>query len=274
MGLETNWYEWWKQLPRWQYVSDRDIGAYNVFWDYPADFQSEIMPKVFACPKLLDIIVGRFQKVLDSGQFDIDEITLLVRSTGFHVSVPGNACGIDPDSYLAAKGMCGHNIDTSAQAFSLCFLLLTILDEIAQMAALWKTNPDVGIKETETEEKWFTLKRSRRSKPLKLWSVKRFDNCFVGYAYARDHDEAQEIAQERFGADACRITRSFVDQPIGLLPQPKYTYWMKVFLVGGEMKEIKVNAYSEDLAISEAREQFREDEVLDIRIANIKDSED
>ena len=267
--MDMTWHQLWEQLPKWQCVPDRTIGAYNVFWNYPPGFKDVIMPKVFQCPKLLEIIVERFQQVLNSGQFDIDEITLLVRPTGFHISVPGNACGIDPDHI--GNSMCGHNIDSPAQAFSLCFLLLTMLGEIYSIASIWDNNTDVGIEITEKKEKCLTIIRSRESKPFAMWSVTDFDGNMCGYVSARDWEEARETANLFFTEQYQRVQPHWTTEPRPFMPTERCKYTVLVFLINGEMQTKTIEAYSSESATTQARELFDIDSIYDVRVKSCKE---
>lgn len=268
MEQGREWNNLWRHLPKWQHISGKSMGAYNVFWEYPDNFKRDIMPKVFACPKLLDIIVSRCQTVLDSGQFDIDKITLLIRPTGFHISVPGNACGIDPDH--TGNSMCGHNVDNPAQAFNLCFLLLTMLDEIYSVASIWEKFPNTGIEETDQSEKWFHLTRSRESKPFRLWGVVNFDYETCGYIYARDWEEAQEMANLFYPEKHQRVEPYWSTEPRPFGTMSKRKYSILVFLKNGDMKTLKVTAYSEDIAFSQVKALCADDEIFDMRIDRVE----
>ncbi|MEK7062081.1 MAG: hypothetical protein AAB942_00900 [Patescibacteria group bacterium] len=269
MDAKIDYHQLWRLLPKWQYTPGQDMNAYNVFWDYPPGFKDTIMPKVFACPLLLDRIVERCQKVLDSGQFDIDKITLFFRQTGFHITVPENACGIDPN--YTGDSMCGHNVDHPSQAFSLCFLLLTILDEITQMAALWENNPDTGIEETETNKKWFTLERKKESKPFRLWCVLDFNHEICGNVYARDWEEAKKVANQFYPDEYQSIKLYWPTEPKLFIEATKSRYTILVFTRNGKMHTIKIEAFSDKLAMQEAKQLFNPNCIIKVRIDSCKE---
>ncbi|TSC92632.1 MAG: hypothetical protein CEN89_562 [Candidatus Berkelbacteria bacterium Licking1014_7] len=270
-ALAPTAHDFWEVLPKWQYVSGRTIGAYNVFWKYPPGFKDDIMPKVFQCPILLDRITERFQQILNSGQFNIDEITLLFRRTGFHISVPGNACGIDPD--YRGNSMCGHNVDSPSQTYSLCFLLLTMLDEIYQIASIWENHPDTGIEETDQNEKWLTLTRSRESKPFRLWGVKDSDFHTCGYVYARDWEEAREAANQFYPEKCQRVEPEpyWSTEPRPFVAIPKRRYTVLVFTKNGEMQSKTIDTFTRELAISEAKKSLDPNCILDVRVDNCEE---
>jgi hypothetical protein len=68
---------------------------------------------------------------------EVDDFrAVLYEDTGFHISVPGNACGIDPGYRYFENGegyeFCGHNIDSPIQQISI-LAGLAVLHDIARL---------------------------------------------------------------------------------------------------------------------------------------------
>jgi hypothetical protein len=181
-----------QSLPTWGFQDHGESRrAYWVLWHYPP-FYERHAEKIAVCPKLQEKIARSCQFVLDSGQFDIDWVELFFREHGLIINVPGNACGIYPD--FDRSGQYGsHNIDTSAQCFSLLFFLITALFEIYSTMATWEEDPTVGI-EGEPCDRMYRLKRTINSKRYEHWEA--IDDGYRTFAiiHARSRDEADTIA--------------------------------------------------------------------------------
>lgn len=179
-------------LPNWGFSDHGNYHIYWVEWHYPP-FYEKHADKTAASPRLQQIIVERCQFILDSGQFDIDWVELKFYKHGLIIDVPGNACGIYPDT--SDHGQYGsHNVDSAAQCFSLLFFFLTALHEIYSFMISWDENPTAGI-DGEPTDRTYRLERSNNSRRYELWRLEE-EFRLKTLIYARTRREAEEIVQE------------------------------------------------------------------------------
>jgi len=173
-----------EQLPKWG--GNKEGTSYWVGWKYPP-FYEKYAGKICRCGRLQQIITEKCQRILDSGQFDIDWVELKFYQHGLIIDVPGNACGVYP---AGNKTYSSHNVDTPAQCFSLLFFLVTALDEIYKAMGVWERNPASGLN-LPVGDRTFRLDRSMESKPFELWNI-RDEHREVAVVLARNSQEAEK----------------------------------------------------------------------------------
>ncbi len=208
-------FETHEKFPKWICDDNKDTYGFEISWRLPEIYKKHA-DKIWRCPKLIEQIVEKCKLVLNSGQFDIDIVNLSFDQRGLTIDVyPGDACGVYPDSN--GKSYSCHNVDSPRQCFSLYFFLITALDEIFKMIAMWEDNHETGLV-GHTEVTSFRLQRSLASKPYKLWEIKDWDLKRVGVAFARTNEEAEDVASGVLGKNECQSPISTLNKPRFLSP--------------------------------------------------------
>ncbi|MEK7629624.1 MAG: hypothetical protein AAB394_03880 [Patescibacteria group bacterium] len=130
------------QLFIFSLATERDMNGSHVTGEYGKNLVQWLL-ELSQNEENMEAILGRITKAICEihkqmhgrlSNFEEMDIRAYVHNGGFHISVPGNACGIDPSHHLTDRDeggyeFCGHNIDSPLQQLSIIAGLAALHDE-------------------------------------------------------------------------------------------------------------------------------------------------